>query len=476
MSTPPSHAAARVTSAAAPASDAPVAESGAAQTPLAALPPLDPATVRRVARRIIPFMFVLYIAAYLDRINLSFAALQMKQALRFSDTVYGLGAGIFFVGYFLFEVPSNLILARVGARRWIARIMITWAVISSATAFVRTPLEFYSLRFLLGLAEAGFFPGMILYLGNWFPARERASAVSKFMTATAMAGVIGGPLSGAMLALDGTLGFAGWQWIFLAEGVPSLLLGIATLRWLTDRPEDAHWLARGEREALAARIREEQSLVAGQRSLSLGSALAHRTVWALGLLYFTLLIGMYSISLWLPQIIKGFSGLDNLQVSIVSAVPYLLASMAMVVVGRRSDRTGERCGHVAVSALVGAIGMTGSALLHAPVVAMLAVTVAAMGIWSALGPFWPLPSAFLSGTAAAGGIALINSLGNLGGFVGPFLIGRVRDLTGSFTASLLVIAAFLAAAALLAWMLRRSPAAMGVAATTAAAAPAAAGR
>ena len=268
---------------------------------------LEVATMRKVSRRLIPYLFVLYVAAYLDRINIGFAQLQMKSALGFSDTVYGLGAGIFFLGYFLFEVPSNLILARIGARVWIARIMITWGLISSAMAIVRTPAEFYALRFLLGVAEAGFFPGVIYYLSQWFPAAARASAISRFMTATAVSGIVGGPLSAALFTLDGMSGLAGWQWIFVAEGIPSVLLGVTTLWFLTDRPAEAKWLSPAEREYLDATMRAEAADIVRRGHVSLRHALFHPTVWRLSLLSFTLLVGFYSISFWLPQIVQSFS-------------------------------------------------------------------------------------------------------------------------------------------------------------------------
>ena len=411
--------------------------------------------MRKVSRRLIPFLFVLQVASYLDRINVGFAQLQMKSALGFSDTVYGLGTGIFFIGYFFFEVPSNLILSRTGARVWIARIMITWGVISSAMAIVRTPAEFYALRFLLGVAEAGFFPGVIYYLSRWFPARERASAVSRFMTATAVSGIVGGPLSGALFTLDGVSGLAGWQWIFLAEGIPSIVLGVSTLFFLTDRPEEARWLSAAEREHLEATMRAEMDDIVRRGHVSLRDALLHPTVWLLGLLSFTLLVGLYSISFWLPQIIKAFSGRDNVEVAFLSAIPYVAAAVAMVLVSAHSDSKQERCMHIAFAALVGAAGLAASSIVQAPIPGLIALSGAAVGVFSAIPVFWSLPTAFLTGTPAAGAIALINSLGNLGGFAGPYLIGRVRDVTGGFTGSLLAIAGLLVGSAAMAVRLRR---------------------
>ncbi len=419
--------------------------------------PLDPALLRKVSRRLIPFLFLLYVAAYLDRINVGFAQLQMKTELGFSDSVYGLGAGIFFIGYFIFEIPSNLILARVGARVWIARIMITWGLISASMAFIHTPTSFYVLRFLLGVAEAGFFPGVIYYLGLWFPAAQRARAVSQFMTATAIAGVVGGPLSAALFGLDGVAHLAGWQWIFIAEGIPSVVLGVIVLFYMTERPESARWLTSAQRASLCAHLQAEARAIAAHGE-TLRGALLHPLVWRLALLYFTLIVGFYSISFWSPQIIRSFSSLDNVGVALVSAIPYVAAAIAMVIVGAHSDRTGERCVHIALAAFVGALGMVASAYMNAPVLGIAALSVAAVGIWSAVPVFWSLPTVFLTGTAAAGAIALINSFGNLAGFVGPFVIGRVHDATGSYTAALLVVAGSLLGSVALALSLRRTAA------------------
>jgi ACS family tartrate transporter-like MFS transporter len=424
------------------------------------------AVLRKVTLRLIPFMFVLYIANYLDRINLSFAAETFRADLNFSGKVYGAGAGIFFLGYFLFEVPSNLILERAGARVWIARIMITWGVISSAMMFVKTPASFYALRFLLGVAEAGFFPGMIFYLTYWFPAAERAKAISRFMTATPMAGVIGAPLSTALLtympkwAAQFPPAFAalrGWQWLFLIEGIPSFLLGFVVLFYLTDRPEQAHWLTEEEKACLATRLNRERALQERRRHLSLLQAFADPRVILLSVIYFSLQIGFYGFNMWLPQIIKAFHGLSSLQAGLLSALPYVMAAIAMMVVGASSDRTGERRRHLAGAAFVGAAGMACSAFLHTPVLGVIALSVAALGMWSTLGPFWASPSTFLTGAAAAGGIAMINSIGNLGGFVGPYLMGAMKDATHTYTAGLLTLTLGILVAAILALTLPREP-------------------
>jgi len=341
--------------------------------------------------------------------------------------------------------------------------MISWGLISSATAIVASPAGFYALRFLLGVAEAGFFPGVIYYLSLWFPARERASAVARFMTATAISGIVGGPLSGALFTLDGVAGLAGWQWIFIAESIPSIVLGVTTLFFLIDHPAAAKWLSTEERSYLEATMRAETNDIAGRGHVghvghvNLWHALLHPKVWQLSLLSFTLLVGMYSISFWLPQIVKSFSGRDNVEVAFLSAIPYIAAAIAMVVVGSHSDRKQERRVHIAFAAVAGAVGLAVSTLVHTPIPGLIGLSLAAMGIFSAIPVFWSLPTAFLSGTAAAGGIALINSLGNLGGFIGPYLVGRLRDATGGFTGSLLIVAGLLVGSAVLAVSLRRSP-------------------
>src|SRR5438874_779805 len=298
-----------------------------------------PALLSKVTRRLIPFMFLLYIVSYLDRINVGFAALQLNEALKFDPVVFGLGAGIFFIGYFIFEVPSNLIMERVGARIWIARILVTWGIVSSAMMFVTGPLTFYILRFLLGVAEAGFFPGMILYLTYWFPAEARGRAIARFMTATAMAGVIGGPISGFLLKMNGAAGLAGWQWLFLIEGIPAIVLGFVTLVYLPTGPTQAPWLTSDEKEWVLSRLQREREETRRHAHSTLGQALSSGRVWTLAFIYFAVIMSFYGISLWLPQIIQAFSGMSDLLVGFVSAIPYLAASIAMVIIGRNSDRT-----------------------------------------------------------------------------------------------------------------------------------------
>jgi D-galactonate transporter len=414
---------------------------------------LERQIIGKVTRRLIPFLFVLYVFAYLDRVNVGMAALTMKADLGFSERVYGFGAGIFFIGYFIFEVPSNLILARMGARVWIARIMITWGVISSAMLWTTTPSVFYTLRFLLGAAEAGFFPGIIYYLTNWFPAVQRARAVSRFMMAIQIAGILGGPLGGVLLGLDGLGGLRGWQWLFLLEGLPSVLLGFATLLYLTDSPEQASWLAPAERAYLIERLRAERATTSHSH-LGLLQALAHPRVLVLSALYFCLTVGGYGLTMNLPVIIKSLGALSNLQAGLITAVPYVCAAISMLLVGIHSDRTQERRWHVAVMALVSAAGLAMTALLHDPVLRLAGMAFATLGQASTLAPFWALGTTFLTGTAAAGAIAFINSVGNLGGFAGPFLMGWIKDATGSFTAALLALSALVGSAAVLAASIR----------------------
>jgi MFS transporter, ACS family, tartrate transporter len=330
----------------------------------------------RVTRRLIPFMFLLYIVSYLDRINVGFAALQLNEALKFDPEVFGLGAGIFFIGYFIFEVPSNLILERVGARIWIARILVTWGIISSAMMFVNGRTMFYILRFLLGVAEAGFFPGMILYLTYWFPAEARGRVVARFMTATAIAGVIGGPISGLLLRMTGTAGLAGWQWLFLIEGIPAIVLGFITLAYLPDGPKHAKWLTPDERDWILFTLDRERDQARHRAHHTLHEALRSRRVWVLALIYFSVIMSFYGISLWLPQIVQSFSGLSDLLVGFVSAIPYVGASIAMVIIGKNSDRRRERRLHVAFSAFAGAAGLTAAAFLKNPVAELAALSLA----------------------------------------------------------------------------------------------------
>jgi MFS transporter, ACS family, tartrate transporter len=418
----------------------------------------DRTALPKVTRRLLPFLFILYIVCFLDRVNVGFAALQMNQDLGLTPAVYGFGAGVFFLGYVLFEVPSNLVLARVGARVWIARIMITWGLLASAMMFVRGPVSLCVLRFLLGAAEAGFFPGMIYYLSGWYPAAERARAVARFMIAIPVSGVIGGPVSGALLRLDGWLGLEGWQWLFLLEGLPAVALGFLVLARLPDGPEEVGWLTSEERDWLARRLAAERE-ESGQRHASgVRLALGSPTVWRLGvLLLLCNAFGVYVLGLWLPQIVREITGLGDFRVGLVTAVPNLVAAVAMVLVGAHSDRSGERLLHVAGCATAAAVGFAASAWLHSPVGVVLALSVAAAGLLSSHGPFWPLPSSFLSGSAAAGGIALIASIANVAGFLGPYATGVLRGASGGYGTGLMVLGLVsLAGAAMAVWLRRDS--------------------
>jgi ACS family tartrate transporter-like MFS transporter len=400
--------------------------------------------VRTLTWRLVPFLFLLYTVAYLDRINLGFAALQMQQQLGFSDAVYGFGAGVFFAGYFFFQVPSNLVLERVGARRWIAVLMVTWGIISAAMSLVGSRQSFYALRFLLGAAEAGFFPGVILYLKNWFPARARARTVARFMTAAPLSGVIGGPLSGALLGLHQEAGLAGWQWMFLLEGIPAIVLGGMAWAYLVDHPASARWLSDEQREWLQQTMQQEAAeTTVASRSGAL-AALQLGRIWTLALVYFGLNTVSYGMSLWLPNLINSLSAVGNLEIGVLSAIPYVVAAVTMVIVGLHSDRSGERRWHTAVPAFAGAIALALAAHVSSVAPAVALVSVAVLGVFSMMGPFWAMPTTVLSGTAAATGIAFINSVGNLGGFFGPYIIGLLRTSTGHFKGGLLVVAGALA--------------------------------
>jgi D-galactonate transporter len=404
---------------------------------------------RKVTWRIIPFLMLCYIVAYLDRVNVGFAKLQMLSDLKFSDTVFGLGAGVFFLGYFLFEVPSNVILHRVGARVWIARIMITWALISGAFMFVTTPLTFYLMRFLLGIAEAGFFPGIILYLTYWYPAQRRARMVCTFMTAIPLAGVIGGPLSGwIMEAFAGVNGWTGWQWMFVLEAVPAVIMGLGVLVYLDDGIRSAKWLSEDEKRVLEKQIEDESKAKVAHPSLR--SMFADPKVWVMALIYFCCVMGQYGLTFWMPTLIKtaGITGVLN--IGLFTAIPYSAAVITMLLLGRSSDMRGERRWHLVIPMLLGAVGLVGSALAGTTNtgVAIFCLSIAAAGVLSSAPLFWSLPTAFLSGVAAAAGIAAINSVGNLAGFAAPFLIGAIKDATQSTNIGLYLLAGVLVAGAI----------------------------
>jgi ACS family tartrate transporter-like MFS transporter len=416
---------------------------------------LETRVLGKITLRIVPFVMLLYFIAFIDRVNIGFAALTMNKELGFSPTVFGFGAGIFFLGYFLFEVPSNLVLDKVGARIWIARVMITWGLISGAMAFVQGPNSFYTLRFLLGAAEAGFFPGIILYLSYWFPARQRAAVTAIFMAAAPLSTVLGSPVSGALLEMHGMFGFSGWQWMFIVEAVPAVILGVVVLFYMTDRPEKAKWLRDDERNWLVNTMNAEAARKAATASHSVWHGLADLRVIALSLVYFGTSAGLYTLGIWAPQIIKEF-GLSSLQVGFLNALPGIVAVVAMVLWARHSDRTGERTWHVVGACLLASLGLVFAGFAGTVLAVLLALTLVNIGISAAKPPLWSMPTMFLSGSAAAAGIATINSIGNLGGFVGPAMIGWIKDLTGSFQGGLYFVAGLLVLSAVLTLILARS--------------------
>jgi ACS family tartrate transporter-like MFS transporter len=399
---------------------------------------LEQRTIAKVTSRLVPFLVLCYFVAYLDRVNVGFAALTMNEDLGLSSAAFGFGAGIFFLAYFLFEVPSNLFLERVGARKWIARIMFTWGLISGGMAFATGEWSFFSLRVLLGIAEAGFFPGIIFYLTLWFPAVYRARIIGYFMAAIPLSTVIGAPVSGLLLNMHGLAGLKGWQWLFLIEAIPALLLSVVVFFYLTDRPAGAIWLAPDEREWLVARLDQERRQRESVRHYSVAEALLNFKVLALSLVYFGAVATNYGLSFFLPQIVKAF-GVSNLQAGLIAALPYVVGTISIVLWGRRSDRKLERRFHLAFPLFIAAAGIAASTLVDDPRLRMLAFSIAGFGIFGNLPVFWTFPTAFLSGPAAAGGIALINSIGNLAGFAGPFAMGWLKDHTGTYTAGLLTL-------------------------------------
>ncbi len=413
------------------------------------------ATVRKVTLRLIPFLFILYIIAWLDRVNVGFAALQMNSDLGFSSAAFGFGSGVFFAGYCLFEVPSNLVLHRVGARRWIARIMITWGAISVAMMFVRTTPTFYILRFLLGAAEAGFFPGMVYYLSLWYPETQRARAIAAFMTAVPVSGVIGGPLSGVLLTLNGVSGLAGWQWLFLVEGLPAVLLGLIVLFYLTDRPEVAQWLSPAERHWLLSEIATERDTCIAAHPIRTLEIFTNATVWQLGIIFLLAAIGFYGYSFWAPLIVKSLTGSSDLGVGLILGAISAATIICMVLNSAHSDRTDERPLHVAVPLLVMGAGFFACALLSDPRLAVLSLALVPIGHCSAYGPFFSMPTRFLTGAPAAAGIALVVTIANIGGFIGPTLMGAMKDRMGNHSAAFVLLGVCGVVAALLALLLRR---------------------
>jgi len=412
---------------------------------------LERSAVRKISRRITPFIIILYFLSFLNRVNVGFAGLTMNHDIGLTKAMFGFGAGIFFVGYIAAGMPSNLALQRVGARRWIALLMVVWGVLSAATAFVTGPTSFYTLRFLLGLAEAGFFPGIILYLSFWFPARHRAFVTAMFMTAAPLSNMIGSPISGALMGLEGAARLHGWQWLFLVEGAPTVLLGIVSYFFLTDRPEDAQWLAPAERHWLSAEMQRERDAKASQSRSSVWGAVKDPRVLMLALVYAGTSTGLYAVGIWAPMIISRF-GFSYFELGLVNAIPNLFAVVTMVLWARNSDRTNERRLHVAIACLAAGIGMLMSGHASSVVILVVGLSIANFGINAAKPPLWSMPTQFLSGSAAAAGIALINAMGSLiGGTFGPMVIGKLRDISGDFSLGLYFVSATLLLSAVLSW-------------------------
>lgn len=401
--------------------------------------PLADRTRRRVMRRLLPYLFFIYIIAYLDRVNVSYAALEMTNALGFTPEVYGFGAGIFFIGYFLLEIPGSIMVERWSARKLIARIMISWGIIASLTGFIHTATQFYWIRFLLGVAEAGFFPGIIVYLSHWFRYEDRAKALAFFVAAQPISNVIGAPISGLVLGVN-WFGLAGWRWLFILEGIPAIIFGFVTLFYLTDRPDHARWLPEDERRWLASELEKEKQQKQATHSLRFWQALGHQDVLTLTLAYFFIVTSVYGLIFWLPTIVKKLSGSSNLIVSLLSALPYCVGMVAGFLVGWSSDRKKERRWHTALPMTAACLGlMLSVAVNDYPALALVMFCVAGAGMFSYSPGFWSLPTSFLAGTAAAASIGLINSTGNLGGFVGPYVVGYLNKTTGSFYAGMLYL-------------------------------------
>jgi ACS family tartrate transporter-like MFS transporter len=417
---------------------------------------LEARVSRKLMLRIIPFVMLLYFVSFLDRVNVGFAAMTMNKAIGLSPTAFGLGGGLFFIGYFLFEVPSNLILHRVGARLWIARVMVTWGIVSAASAFVVGPHSFYALRFVLGVAEAGFFPGIILYLSLWFPVRQRAVAAAWFMAAAPISTAIGSPISGAIMKLPPLAGLADWQMLYLLEAIPAIILGFAVLKYMTDSPAKAHWMQPEERAWLIAKLKTEADARESHAGHTAGAlrALLDPRVLALALIYFGTSAGLYTLGLWAPLIIRQY-GFGSFETGLIAGIPSVLAVLAMILWARHSDRTGERTWHVVIPCVLACLGFVLVGQASTALMVILALVVVNIGISAAKAPLWAMPSGFLSGAGAAAGIAMINSVGNLGGFVGPFVIGWLKNVTGSYSAGLYVVAATLAVSAIVTLMLSR---------------------
>ncbi|MFC7850724.1 MFS transporter [Arthrobacter sp. NPDC057388] len=420
------------------------------------------ATVRKITLRIIPFIFLLYIVNYIDRANIGYASLQMNAELGLTSQAFGLAAGLFFIGYFLFEVPSNVALAKFGARRWIARILVTWGILAVAMGFVQNDIQLYIIRFLLGVAEAGFFPGIIVYLGFWFRGKELATTIALFVASIPVSYIIASPLSTWIMHTVGWLDMSGWRWMFILEGLPAVILGVICFYALTERPKDAKWLTARERDWITAELESEQAAKKGSTlHMSIWKTLANPKVLYLGAIYFVYQVGSLGVGYWLPQIIKGLSGtLDTTQIGLIAMIPYAVATVAMIWWSRRSDRKNERKAHSYIPMGVAAVAMFLAAVLESPILVIASISIALAGLYAFKSPFWAVPGQFLSVATAGTAIAAINSIGNLGGFVGPFAQGMIVDATGSPTAGLYFFAGLLAVstAMMVAMRLRRIPA------------------
>jgi len=411
---------------------------------------IEQRTTRKVLWRIIPFVFVLYVVSYIDRANIGYAALQMNQELGLSASAFGFAAGVFFIGYFLFEVPSNLALARFGARLWIAVILVLWGIVASSSAFVHSAVELYVLRFLLGAAEAGFFPGVIIYLTYWFRAKDQATSVALFTAAIPVSYLLGAPLSTWIMDHATGLGLSGWRWMLLLEGIPALLGGIACYLFLTDTPERARWLTQDEKEWLAAELAKDRVARPDVKTLSTWEAIAAPKVLLLALIYFIYQAGSLGVGYWMPQIIASLSGhVTNFQIGLLAMAPYAVATVAMIAWSAHSDRTGERQLHSALPLLLGAVALAGTGLTRNPAVSLLLISAALAGLYAFKAPFWSLPGLFLSRATAAISIASINSIGNLGGFAGPYLVGLAKGASGDPLSGLLFLSGLLVLAFLL---------------------------
>ena len=420
-------------------------------------PTEEKALIRKMAWKVLPFLLVAYLICIIDRLNVGLAALTMNAELGFTATVYGWGAGLFFVGYFIGEVPSNLILAKVGARLWFARIMITWGIFAIAMGFISGNVSFFVIRFLLGVAEAGFFPGVIYYLTLWFPAQYRGRIFGLFLIISPLNNTIAAPIGGLILKYsNGLMGYPGWRWLFILEGVPTMLMTYLCLRLVIDGPDKASWLTDAEKAHLRTKLQQEAESRTETKHLSLWQTLGHPRVLLFAVVYTALAIGIYGLSLWMPQLIKGMGVSDSFHIGLIMAIPYLIATICMVLWSRHSDKTGERVYHCSGALALAAIGMVSSAFIDSPVLAMTALTVAAIGMYCSQPVFWAMPTSYLTGVAAAGGIAFINSVGNLGGFVGPFMVGWLKDNVGGFQAGLIFLGACLLTGSIVALIVGRN--------------------